>query len=71
MTGSEVLSDEPRLHNLGGDVMAYAKIVHQFPDETVIVCEVGCEVEHPDALDELVKRCRDLYADAVPVEGGD
>lgn len=49
--------------------MAYARITHQFPDETVIVCEVGCEVEHHDALDELVKRCRDLYADAVPVEG--
>lgn len=46
--------------------MATAKIVHQFPDETAIVCEVSATNEHPDMLDELVTRCAALYRRAFP-----
>ena len=50
--------------------MARARITHQFDDgNIIIVCEVGSDAEHPDALDGLVRRCLELSAEAVPVEG--
>ena len=41
--------------------MAYAKITHQWPDESATVMEVGVDANGPDALDECVRRVTDLW----------
>lgn len=58
-----------RAHRCGGErgrPMAYAKIITQYPDESAVVVEVGHDDGcHPDLLDELVARCRDLWRETV------
>lgn len=42
--------------------MAYAKIAHQWADESMTVLEVGSEeAAHPDLLDELTTRVVRLW----------
>jgi len=41
--------------------VAYAKITHQWPDESATVMEVGTAADGPDALDECVRRVSTLW----------
>lgn len=46
--------------------MSYAKITRQWPDSSVTVVEVGADSEHPDMLDQLVRRVATLDQVAAP-----
>lgn len=41
--------------------MANASVTYNFADGTSVVCEVTTTSEHPDALDQLIRRAFDLY----------
>lgn len=46
--------------------MAYARITTHYPDQSTVVVEVGHARQcHPDLLDELVTRCRNLWRETV------
>lgn len=56
------------------DVGAYARIIHEWSDNTVTSMEVGCDdPSHPDLLDELTARVVRLWqetcADPAAAEG--
>ena len=44
--------------------MAYARVT--LTDGSII--EVGIETEHPDALDQMIGRLKDLWSEAVEPE---
>lgn len=45
--------------------MAYAKITTYYADDSAVTVEVGHDDAHPDLLDELVARCRNLWQQTI------
>lgn len=42
-------------------LIAYARIVHQYPDKTTTDMYCGTNADGPDSLDECVRRVKDLW----------
>ena len=51
--------------------MAYARVTVRYVDKTSATVEVGHNDAHPDLLDELVARCRDLYRQTIDEDGAE
>jgi hypothetical protein len=55
--------------------MAYARIVNTYADTSSVRMEIGIEANGPDALDECVRRVKDLWreciGDEAEAEAGD